>query len=495
MDSLASILIGIPLLTSLMSFLVKSSYRLSILNIFSAIMMFVTAVFIGNQIFTTDYSQSSQWYVFDSLSGFSILLASTISLLVYFYSASYLNSLKKQEAIDDRVFHNYYLFTNLFVAMMLTLSLMNNIGLSWIAIEGTTLSSALLLGLYRQSRYLEAAWKYIIICTVGIIIALLGITLFLTSSLDASTSDIFIFSKLMDSSFLFNPKLLKIAFVLIFIGIGTKLGLVPMHTWLLDAYQNSPSPVTVLMTSSLSSLVLIPLLRYKFIVDTSLGSQEFSSRLFYFFGFVSIISTAIFLVNQFDLKRLLAYSSIENMGFVVMAIGIGNGLALSAVFLHVIFHALTKAVLFFCSGNLFLQYHSHNFQEVRKVFKRMHLTAWALMLGIFSILGLPPFGIFVSKFLIIREVITDNMSNAIVVLLALACVFGSFIHYFNKLLFLEVTEGNHDCYKKQEISFKILNITSIAIPLLLLLSFGLFIPEVLREAISKMVLVLTRVSL
>ena len=211
----------------------------------------------------------------------------------------------------------------------------------------------------------------------------------------------------------------------------------------------------------------------------------FTSGLFCFFGFISVVFAAIFLVNQFDFKRLLAYSSIENLGLVVLAIGLGTKFALTAAFLHIIFHALAKTVLFFTTGNLFIKYHSHHIDKVRAVFNKLPLTGLAIILGVLAITGLPPFALFVSKFMILKELIFANIYLAVFILIAAVMIFGSFIHYFNKILFVE-KEGV-DCYIETPISLKALNFIAIAIPLSLLFYFGLFMPSALFQNIEKMV--------
>lgn len=489
MNTLASFIILIPSLAALISFFVQSSFWVSILNIFTAGLLLIASLYLSSEIFNMSEFSNSGVFIFDPLSAFALRLVAVITFLAFLFSASYLNSLKKQDEIDDKVFHNYYLFANLFVAMMLTLALMNNIAWSWIALEGTTLTSALLLGLYRQARYIEAAWKYVLVCSVGILTALLGIVLFVTSINNGAGIDIFSFFDLMNNKFVLNENLAKIAFALIFVGYGTKIGLAPMHTWLPDTYQNSPSPMSALFTGALSSLALIPLLRFKHIIDLAFVSTSFTSGLFCFFGFISIIFAALFVVDQFDFKRLLGYSSIENLGLIVFAIGLGTHASLIAAFLHIIFHAFAKTVLFFSTGNLFIKYHSHSLNTVRGVYRRLPGTGLALVLGILAIVGLPPFAIFVSKLMILTELINTNLLLAVFILIAFTIIFGSFIFYFNKILFWEAEEGK-DLFRQAEISLKPINVIAITIPLCLLAYLGLFLPDIVFNYIEKVIAVL-----
>lgn len=488
MTTLAAILIIIPLLMTFVTFIVESSFLVSILNVIASGFLALVSLYLSSKIFSGDITEASGLFVFDSLSAFSIRLLAIIVFLVFLYSASYLNSLKAQKEIDDKVFHNYYVFSNLFIAAMYALALLNNITWSWIAVELTTLSSALLLALYRESRYIEAAWKYVIICSVGILLALLGIVFFIISAQASTNIETFNFSNLAVNNLAFDPELLKISFVLIFIGFGTKVGLVPMHTWLPDAYQNSPSPISALLTACLSPLVLIPILRYKHLVDLSLGDASFSNGLFCFFGALSIVMAAIFLVNQSDFKRLIAYSSIENLGLIVLAIGINTRVAVIAAFLHIIYHAFAKLILFFSTGNIFVQYHSHTIADVKNVYSNMKKSAFALTLGIFAILALPPFAIFTSKIMILRELLLSHFTLSIVVLLAFVVIFGSFIHYFNKVLFLKEEQVGiiKSQYRNAKLSLPFVNFISILLPIIILVYFGLFTPIELFHNIEKL---------
>ncbi len=480
------IILLLPLAFIALALLVKSPLVLSWLNIVNNLVIFVLVLILFSQISQQTIS-STDFFLYDPLSGFSIMLVSFISLLVSLYSLSYFHTLEEQALVTKKHEKSYYIFLNLFIGTMLAASLLNNIGWVWIAIEGTTLSSALLLGLYSKSKLLEAAWKYAIICTVGIFLALLGIVLFATSITNTGITNLFSISILNGSDVVFNATLLKIAFVFIFIGYGTKVGLAPMHTWMPDVYGSADSPVSALLTAALSPAVLIPILRFKHIVDSALVSHDFTNGLFYFFGAATVLSAAVFLVNQSDYKRLLAYSSMENTGLVVLAVAVGSQVILVAAFLHIVFHSLTKVVLFLCCGNLYLNYQSSEIDEVRGVMRRLPLTGRAMMAGVFAIIGLPPMALFISKFMIIRELIDTNLLLASSILVAFAIVFGSFIHYFNKILFFKgVTEDRPGL----ALSFAFANFIAIAIPLCLLIYFGLFLPEELIVHAQKMAEVL-----
>lgn len=421
----------------------------------------------------------SDFYIFDTLSIFSVLLIGGVSFLVALYSFSYFKYACLQEKIDAASVKQFYIFMNLFVATMLAVSLLDNIAWVWIAVEGTTLSSALLLGLYNKSSSLEAAWKYIIICTVGIVIALLGIVLFLTSIVDANGLDTLSLKALASHDIVFNFSLLKIAFVFIFIGYGTKVGLAPMHTWLPDTYANAGAPVSALLSAVLSPLVLLQILRFKNTVDFSLSSGDFTNGLFIFFGTLTILIAAFSLVNQHDFQRLLAYSSLENVGIIAIAIGLGTELALFAVFLQIVFHALAKSLLFFAAGNLNLKFATTKIIKIKGAINYLPLTGVMIVLGSLAITGVPPLALFVSKFMIIKELLGASLVLSVIVLILFTLVFASFFKYFGSMLYGSLEEVQD--HKSIELIQERPDSKFIYLPMLLIFVaifvFGLHLPN------------------
>jgi hydrogenase-4 component F len=459
-----------------------STKTLGIINNLRAMIVLVISCMLFEK-FENQSLISNDFFILDSLSVFSLLLVSSITFFVTLYSYSYLLNLKSQKEITRNTSHNFYVFMNLFILMMILCSIFNNIGWIWISIEGTTLLSSLLLGLYSKSKNLEAAWKYLILCTVGIFLALIGIVFFITSVVNASDISFFSIRIFNNSNFIFNQDLLKIAFVLIFIGFGTKVGLFPMHTWLPDAYGNADPPVSALLSSVLSPIVLVPILRFKHITDLGLSSDEFTNNIFFLFGLLTLVFSAIFLVNQSDYKRLLAYSSMENTGLIVLAFGLGSPLAITGAFLHIVFHSLTKTTLFLSAGNLFLVYHSALIEKVKGSMAKIPFTSITLMIGVFAILGLAPLPLFFSKFIILKELINKNLALSLIVLSALAIVFGSFIYYFNRIIFY----NNSGSIKTETVVLKsrFTNAFSILLPLVLMFFLGVLIPNQLLDFIRK----------
>lgn len=238
----------------------------------------------------------------------------------------------------------------------------------------------------------------------------------------------------------FHPVVAQVAFLFVLVGYGTKMGLVPMHTWLPDAHGKAPSPISALLSGVLLNVALVSILRFKGLVDLSLGDTQFTSSLFLFFGFVSIVLAALIIFTQRNYKRLLAYSSIEHMGIIALGIGFG-GVATLAAFFHVLYHALTKVFLFLSAGNILLRFSSTKFKSVSGAMRVIPVTSVLFLGGFLAISGFPPFGMFFSKFLILSGGVEAHLFLVIGVIIALALTFYGFFRHVSPLLFGPVPEG------------------------------------------------------
>jgi len=299
----------------------------------------------------------------------------------------------------------------------------NNSLLLWMALEGTTLSSTFLVGLYRKKTSVEAAWKYIIICSTGISLGLLGILLFgYGASLGGFTgSDIFTLTALFQNAHLISADIVRWAFVFIFVGFGAKLGLVPMHIWLPDAHSNAPSPISGLFSGILLNVALYGIIRFRFITDLALGNNEWTSHLFLFFGFISIIVPAFMMLVQSNYKRMLAYSSVEHMGIITFALALSPLGAIAAV-IHMIGHTFSKSMLFFGAGEILLNYKTTQTSKIRGLVKRAPFTAILFLLGILSIIALPPSILFVSEYTIFADAFKLHPALSIFIMIALSVI-------------------------------------------------------------------------
>jgi hydrogenase-4 component F len=322
-----------------------------------------------------------------------LLVTSFIFLCISFYAVSYIRESKMQ---NEPVFVGCML---LFLGTMSMVTLADHPIVLWIAVEATTLVSAPLIFLHRSKEALEATWKYVLICSVGIALALLG-CFFITLSVDIAEIDVpLTFSSLNLVATQLDPLWLKVGFIFIIIGFGTKMGLAPMHTWLPDAHSEAPSPASALLSGALLNCAFLGVYKAHTLMYLA-GLGEFSSHLLIGFGLLSMLVAGIFILRQTDYKRMLAYSSIENMGVIAFGVGIG-GFALYGAILHMIHHSLIKSSLFLSAGNILLGFNTKLVARLGCLIKYFPRTFLSFFAGFIGISGLPPFGIFISELFIL----------------------------------------------------------------------------------------------
>jgi hydrogenase-4 component F len=346
------------------------------------------------------------WLGMDSLSAVFLPLTSMLFLLITVYGIWYVS----REPVDQRpdnetggllnnapesVFTCCLLF---FLSSMSLAILSRHLGLQWTAIEATTLASAPLIYYHQNRRSLEAAWKYLILCSVGIAVALMGI-FFIGLALGPKAGDITL-QVLLAKAHSLNHKWLEIAFILLLVGYGTKMGLAPMHNWLPDAHSEAPSPVSALLSAALLNCAFLGILRMQQVCSAA-GVGSFGADLLVLFGLISMATAAVFLLGQVDFKRMLAYSSVEHMGILALGTGLG-GLGAFAAMLHMINHSLSKALMFMTAGNIHSRYHTKDSGKVVGLLRAMPITGALWLTGWLAIAGSPPFGLFVSEFTILR---------------------------------------------------------------------------------------------
>jgi hydrogenase-4 component F len=337
------------------------------------------------------------WLLLDALGKLVLGFLSVLFFLCSLYAPGYL-ALRSDR--PNRVF-----CTNLFVslAMMTLVTLSHHLGLMWVAMEATVLVSAPSIYFNHNARSLEATWKYLLIGSVGIALALFGSFFLAYSALNAGLETTLLFDQLIEAAPRLSPPWLHAAFVLLFIGYGTKMGLAPMHTWKPDAYGEAPGMVGTLLAGGVTSCAFLAVLRIYQICHRG-AEAEFAREIMIFMGLFSMAVAAVFMVRQRDFKRMLAYSSIEHMGILVLGVGIG-GLAVYGALLHLINNGLTKGVLFLSAGNIHRAYDSKFTDNVQGAIRRVPLSGGLFLLGFLAIAGSPPFGPFVSEFTIVSAAI------------------------------------------------------------------------------------------
>ena len=357
-----------------------------------------------------------------------LLVTSFVFLFISLYAVSYMN---EAEMSSEPIYTGCTLF---FLSTMSMVTLADHLIVLWIAIEATTLMSAPLIFLHRSKTALEATWKYVMICSVGIALALLG-CFFVVLAMDLGGVHVPItFSSLGAVADKLDPVWLKAGFIFLIIGYGTKMGLAPMHTWLPDAHSEAPSPASALLSGALLNCAFLGVYRgHQLLYQAGLG--DFSSNILIGFGLLSMLIAAIFIFNQTGYKRMLAYSSIENMGIIAFGIGIG-GLATYGAMLHLIHHSLIKSSLFLSSGNVLLGYGSKLVNKTGNMAKLFPKTFTAFFAGFAGISGFPPFGIFISELLIIMGAFQQGRALEVsIFILALILIFAGASRLVTKMCF------------------------------------------------------------
>ena len=322
-----------------------------------------------------------------------LVVTAFIFVFIAFYSVFYM---REQAMGNEPVFIGSML---LFVGAMSMAAVAEHPIVFWIAVEATTLASAPLIFIHRSKKALEATWKYVLICSVGIALALLGF-FFITLAMEQAGIDApLTFTALNQAAARLDPLWLKTGFVLVLIGFGTKMGLAPMHTWLPDAHSEAPSPASALLSGALLNCAFLGIYKVHTLMVLA-GLGQFSGKLLIGFGLFSILVAGIFILNQADYKRMLAYSSIENMGIIAFGVGVG-GIGLYGAMLHLIHHSLLKSSLFLASGNVVLGFGTKLVSRCGGMIRVLPRTGVAFLAGFVGICGLPPFGAFVSELLIL----------------------------------------------------------------------------------------------
>jgi hydrogenase-4 component F len=369
------------------------------------------------------------WLGEDPLGRLIETLTSALFLAVAFYAAAYLREERSQPHSD---FEEGFIFSNareasftgcllLFLAAMTLVAVSQQLALLWVAIEATTLASAPLIYFHRHHRSLEATWKYLLICSVGIALALLGIFFLAVAGTDPDGSSIgLMMQDLRVNAHHLNVPWFKAAFVLLLVGYGTKMGLAPFHVWLPDAHSEAPSVASALLSGALLNCAFLGILRAQEI-SVAAGLGDFSGRLLLIFGLLSMAVAAVFISGQTDYKRMLAYSSVEHMGILAVGVGLGGAAVFGAV-LHVINHSLTKAMLFLVAGNLLAVYRTKNTGGVAGALSVLPVSGTLWLLGLFAITGSPPFGPFLSEFTILKAALDQGQTLVAVVYLAILAV-------------------------------------------------------------------------
>lgn len=422
-------------IAALISIASKQKKVIETASIAASLLSFVAAVVISLRVATSGTYVFAPLFSVDAFGAIIMLAIASIGLAAAFYSKGYLQEETDKHIIGFSRVKQYFTLFNLFLLAMFFATATASPIIMWIAIEATTLSTAFLISFYNKPSAMEAAWKYLFISSVGLLLGFFGTLLYFTSVSSVGGSALVTWGTLFANAQHFNPAIAKIAFIFVLIGYGTKAGLAPMHTWLPDAHSKAPVPISALLSGVLLNVAFLAILRFKSITDGVLG-VHFSQTLLIWFGLASIVLAAFVILTQKNYKRLLAYSSIENMGIVSLGFGFG-GLAASAATIHMVYHALVKPALFLSSGNIFLKYSTTKIKHVQGALAALPITGVLFIIGFLAITGVPPSGIFLTEFSILSAGILAHPMAAIIAIFSLALVFIGFLKHTSSMMFGE----------------------------------------------------------
>jgi hydrogenase-4 component F len=428
LDPLAAILIC-PLASAALLALLPGNRFAAGVNIAASVATFAFSILI----LTGERPEAGDYLFIDDLNIVFIVLNTFVGMTTSIFSGGYIGHELETGRLSPLRLRFYHSMYQLMMFGMNLALISSNIGLMWVAIELATLSTVVMVGLYLTPEALEAAWKYFILGSVGIAFALFGtILVYLAAQpVIGEGHDAMIIVQLMERAAEFDPALLNVAFVFLMLGYGTKVGLAPMHAWLPDAHAEGPTPISAVLSGLLLNVALYAVLRFKLLMAANPGAIS-PGPLMISLGLLSLIFSAFMLYRRRDIKRLFAYSSIEHMGIIVFAFGMGGPIANFAGLLHMAMHSLTKSGIFYMVGLISQIKGTQRIADIRGLTQSNPMLGWGLLIGVAAIAGLPPFGIFMSEFLIVTSTFARAPLIAVLFVFGLLVAFGA--------LMLRVTE-------------------------------------------------------
>lgn len=420
-----------------------------------------------------------KFFFVDAFNVYLSVLTSFVSVTTAIFSRRYMRREREHGRVGHVGMRFYHAMFQLFIFAMLLCLLTNNVGVLWIAMELATLSTVLLVSLYRTPTAIEAAWKYFILCGVGIALALFGTVLlyFAAEKVLGEGGEALLWTNLIKLSGQLEPTILSLAFVFLMVGYGTKVGLVPLHNWLPDAHSEGPTPISAVLSGLLLNIALYALVRCKALVDGATGTHH-AGDIMMTFGIISILVAAFSLLRQKDIKRMFSYSSIEHMGIATFAFGLGGPIATYGALLHMLVHSLTKSSIFFTVGHASQMHRTQEMDRIKGLIRGNPLVGWGMMLGALAIAGMPPFGVFTSEFLILTATIKDAPYWTPFLLLGLGVAFAAILRRIQPMVSGEVPE-----YQKR---IKVAHVP-VVLHMVLVLIIGVYMPNFLNQWFHKAV--------
>ena len=422
-DAVTAVLV-IPIVAAALLALLPGYRMPARLNVFASLLTFLAAL----SLFVTGQPAPGQYLLVDDLNIAFIVLNAFVGFTTSIFSASYIAHELEIGRLTPANLRFYHAMYQIMMFGMNLAFVSNNIGLMWVAVELATLTTVLMVGLYRTHEALEAAWKYFILGSVGIAFALFGtILVYLAAQpVVGEGYDAMVWTILIEHAAAFDPALLNVAFVFLLLGYGTKVGLAPLHAWLPDAHAEGPTPISAVLSGLLLNVALYAVLRFKMLLSANPDALA-PGPLMMTMGLVSLIFAAFMLYRRRDIKRMFAYSSIEHMGIIVFAFGLGGPIANFAGLLHMVMHSLTKSAIFFAVGHIAQIKGTQRLSAIRGLTETHPGLGWGLLTGVVAIAGLPPAGIFMSEFLIVSSAFAKQPLLAIPLVFGLLIAFGALL--------------------------------------------------------------------
>ena len=429
------LLVAAPVVAGLGSLLLRQRRAIEVLQCIQAGSMLAATALVAERVIAAGGVSAGSFLVVDALSAWLDLIIGIVGSTGTLYAVGYMGEEFDREHLSLRRYIQFFCLFDLYLAAMLLAVNIENIAIMWIAIEGSTLSAALLIGFERSKAALEAGWKYVILSSVGIALALFGTILIYYSSehVLGVSSEALRWSQLYQTAERLNPTAIKIAFIFALIGYGTKAGIAPMHTWLPDAHAEAPTPVSAMLSANMLTLAAYAILRFKAVTDRTVG-PEFADTLIIGLGLLSLAVSATFFLVQRDYKRLFAYSSIEHIGISLLGFGVG-GLGVFAGAWHLMNHALAKSMAFYGTGLVFLHHNHRLLERVTGLLGRLPVAGTAILAAGVALAGMPPFGLFTSEVLIVAGAYTARPEVAFVFLALLALAFATLLFQVSRMTF------------------------------------------------------------
>ena len=439
-ETLLWVLPLVPTVTALLMLTTRERRILSTLDVGGSAVLAVLSLVLAREV-VSGGPRALGFLRIDALGLVFLLLLVVLTLSVSIYTVEWLGQAVAVGNMRAETLRSYFALVHAFVATMVVTVLADNLGVLWIAMEGTTITSAVLIGYHGHHHGLEAAWKYIIVTTIGISFGLFGTVLvyaaYAAAAPVAGGAGALSWAAIMQVAPTLDPGIVRIGFLFVMIGYGTKAGLAPMHLWLPDAHSQAPTPVSALLSGVLIKCALLGIIRFQTIAAAACG-PAFPAQVLLVFGLISVVVATPFILAQHDIKRLLGYHSVEHIGIVALGLGFGGPIGTYGALLHVVNHGVTKALAFFAAGTAIARYGSRDMRVIRGLLAVAPIGATLLMLAALSLAGVPGFSIFVSELLALRAGIGGGHWAPIAIFLAMVVViFAGLLHHAGSMAFGE----------------------------------------------------------